>query len=96
MPPFVLGLLLITFLALIPRQLHNQTGLSWFPYLPISGVTDLDQDDSFLNHLYHLVLPATTLDWESTQVQTASVEGHGKRGEIFQDNAASGVQTCAH
>src|SRR5712664_1706603 len=27
--------------------------------------------------------PATTLDWASTQVQTAPVGAHGKRGEIF-------------
>jgi hypothetical protein len=43
----------------------------------------------------HVSCGPRPLDWASTQVQTAAVGAHGKRGEI-QDNAASGVQTCAH
>jgi peptide/nickel transport system permease protein len=83
MPPFVLGLVLISFLALIPKVLHNRAGLSWLPYLPISDVTDFGKSNDLLNHLYHLVLPAITLAliqavWLSRHLRSAMLEVLGQ------------------
>lgn len=61
MPPFVLGLILIIFLAVIPFQLRLSMGWEWLPYLPPGSVASLGQEESFINRLYHLALPAITL-----------------------------------
>ncbi|MFL5735361.1 MAG: ABC transporter permease [Chloroflexia bacterium] len=79
MPPFVLGLLLISLLALIPKLLHMRGVVPWLPYLPISGVTDFGQETNFLNRMYHLVLPALTLAliqgvWMSRHIRSAMLE----------------------
>jgi len=58
-PPFWLGLLFILFLAVLPKQWHDQFGWDWLPYLPPGNISDVD--GNWLNHLYHLVLPVTTL-----------------------------------
>ncbi|MDQ3927767.1 MAG: ABC transporter permease [Chloroflexota bacterium] len=60
MPTFWLGLMLIIFLAVIPKQLNLQ-GASWLPYLPPGGLSDLDRSGDVLNRIYHLVLPVSVL-----------------------------------
>jgi peptide/nickel transport system permease protein len=57
-PPFVLGLLFIMFLAVLPKALRDQNGWEWLPWLPPGGVGNPDQ---FWDRMRHLVLPATTL-----------------------------------
>jgi peptide/nickel transport system permease protein len=69
MPTFWLGLMLVIFLAVIPKQLH-QSGLSWLPYLPTGFIADTDQENNLLNRIYHLVLPVTVLSF--VQVATFS------------------------
>jgi peptide/nickel transport system permease protein len=60
MPTFWLGLMLILFFAVIPRQIHNN-GATWMPFLPPGNVNDPGQQDNLLNRAYHLVLPVTVL-----------------------------------
>lgn len=60
MPTFWLGLMLIIFLAVIPKQLNLQ-GAGWLPYLPPGGLSDIDRGGDVLNRIYHLVLPVTVL-----------------------------------
>jgi peptide/nickel transport system permease protein len=60
MPTFWLGLMLIIFLGVIPRQLHND-GATWMPFLPPGNVTDPGQENNLVNRMYHLVLPVTVL-----------------------------------
>ena len=57
-PAFVLGLILIIFLAVIPKSLRDQNGWIWLPWLP-SG--DLGDTGNFWGRVRHLVLPAVTL-----------------------------------
>lgn len=61
MPPFVLGLILIIFLAVIPFQLRLEHGWDWLPYFPPGMLSSTGQEESFVDRLYHLALPATTL-----------------------------------
>jgi peptide/nickel transport system permease protein len=60
MPTFWLGLMLVIFLAVIPKQLH-QSGWTWLPYLPTGFVADTDRENDVINRVYHLVLPVTVL-----------------------------------
>ncbi|HYP19650.1 MAG TPA: ABC transporter permease [Chloroflexia bacterium] len=60
-PPFALGLILIIFLAVIPFQLRLSNGWEWLPYFPPGAVSSLGQEESLINRLYHLALPAITL-----------------------------------
>jgi peptide/nickel transport system permease protein len=60
MPAFWLGLMLIIFLAVIPKQLNLQ-GASWLPFLPPGGLSDIDRGSDVLNRVYHLILPITVL-----------------------------------
>jgi peptide/nickel transport system permease protein len=61
MPSFWLALMLIIFLAVIPRQLHDQQGWNWLPYLPTGNITDIDREGDVFNRIYHLVLPVSVL-----------------------------------
>jgi peptide/nickel transport system permease protein len=56
-PPYVLGLLLIIFFAVLPKALHDQNGWNWLPWLPAGGLGDGD----FGSRALHLILPAATL-----------------------------------
>lgn len=60
MPTFWLGLMLVIFLAVIPKQLH-QSGWEWLPYLPTGSIADTDQSNNILNRIYHLILPVSVL-----------------------------------
>jgi peptide/nickel transport system permease protein len=60
MPTFWLGLMLVIFMAVLPKQ-ANLSGLSWLPYLPPNAAYDIDQQDNILNRIYHLILPVTVL-----------------------------------
>jgi len=60
MPTFWFGLMLVIFMAVIPKQMHT-AGLSWMPYLPTGFVADTDQEGNTVNRIYHLVLPVTVL-----------------------------------
>jgi peptide/nickel transport system permease protein len=60
MPTFWLGLMLVIFMAVLPKQ-ANLSGLSWLPYLPPNAAYDIDQQDNIVNRIYHLVLPVTVL-----------------------------------
>ncbi|HVG00226.1 MAG TPA: ABC transporter permease [Chloroflexia bacterium] len=60
MPTFWLGLMLIIFLAIIPKQLNLQ-GADWLPFLPPGGLADIDRSNDVVNRLYHLILPVTVL-----------------------------------
>lgn len=61
MPTFLLGLLLIIFLAVLPSLWHHVDGWTWLPYFPPGAITSLDRENDPVNYLYHLVLPATAL-----------------------------------
>jgi peptide/nickel transport system permease protein len=61
MPSFWLGLILIIFLAVIPRQLHDIEGWSWMPYLPPGNINDLDREGDIFNRVWHLILPVSVL-----------------------------------
>lgn len=61
MPTFLLGLMLIIFLAVLPYQWHHNNGWSWLPYLPPGSVSGVDREDNPFDYAYHLVLPATAL-----------------------------------
>lgn len=56
--PFVLGLLLIVFLAVLPAYFHNVYGWTWLPFLPPGGIGD---ERSLGSRLAHIALPAVTL-----------------------------------
>jgi peptide/nickel transport system permease protein len=60
MPTFWLGLMLVIFLAVIPKQLHL-SGWTWLPYLPTGFIADIDQENNFFNRVYHLILPVAVL-----------------------------------
>jgi peptide/nickel transport system permease protein len=57
MPSFWMGLMLIIFMAILPRQLHD-TGWTWMPYLPTG-----DTGGNTIDRIYHLVLPVTVLSF---------------------------------
>jgi peptide/nickel transport system permease protein len=61
MPSFWLGLMLIIFFAVIPRQLHDHSGLTWLPYMPTGNLSDVGREDDVLNRIYHLILPVSVL-----------------------------------
>lgn len=61
MPPFMLGGLLVMFLAILPYLWHTVNGLTWIPYLPPGQVADLDQSGNMVNRVYHLALPVLAL-----------------------------------
>jgi peptide/nickel transport system permease protein len=63
MPTFWLGLMLIIFLAVLPKQWHFQNGWNWLPYLPPGSVTDVGREQDIANRLYHLVLPVAVLSF---------------------------------
>ena len=60
MPTFWLGLMLIIFLAVIPKQM-SLNGATWMPYLPPGGLADIDRGSDVMNRIYHLVLPVSVL-----------------------------------
>lgn len=61
MPSFWLGLMLIIFLAVIPREL-NRAGATWLPYLPPGSIySDPNLEGNVFNRIYHLILPVTVL-----------------------------------
>ncbi len=62
MPTFWLGLMLVIFLAVIPKQLHIN-GWNWIPYLPTGSIADTDQSGNVVNRIYHLVLPVAVLSF---------------------------------
>jgi peptide/nickel transport system permease protein len=79
MPPFMLGVFLVIFLAVFPYLWHNQFNWTWLPYLPPGYIVDLDQENNTINRLYHLVLPAMTLAipqiaWLSRHVRSSMLE----------------------
>jgi peptide/nickel transport system permease protein len=62
MPSFWLGLMLIIFLSVIPRDLHDNKGFNWIPPLPTGGIySDPDLEGNVFNRIYHLILPVTVL-----------------------------------
>jgi peptide/nickel transport system permease protein len=97
-PPFVLGLILIIFLAVLPAVWRYQTGWSWLPSLPTgeAGISG-----NFWDQARHLVLPAFTLAipqiaWltqytrfamldvlHQDYIRTALAKGVGKRRVVF-------------
>lgn len=67
MPTFWMGLMLIIFLAVIPKQL-SLNGCTWCPYLPPGATYDIDRENDIINRIYHLILPVVVLSF----VQVAS------------------------
>lgn len=65
MPTFWLGLMLIIFLAVLPKLWHTQNGWPWLPYLPVGYISDTGQEGNVANRIYHLVLPVTVLAFVS-------------------------------
>jgi peptide/nickel transport system permease protein len=61
MPTFWFGLMLVIFLAVLPKQLSLQPGWEWVPYMPPTNSYDLDQQNNIINRIYHLILPVTVL-----------------------------------
>jgi peptide/nickel transport system permease protein len=74
MPAFWLGLMLVIFLAVIPKQLHD-AGLSWMPYLPTGFAYDTDQQANALNRAYHLILPVVVLSFVSVAQFSRFIRG---------------------
>lgn len=74
MPTFWLGLMVVIFLAVIPKQLHD-AGISWIPFLPTGFAYDTDQQDNTLNRIYHLVLPVTVLAFVNVAQLSRFVRG---------------------
>lgn len=56
-PPFMLGLLLIIFMAVLPKALRDQNGWTWLPWLPAGGTGT----DEVWSRAVHVFLPAATL-----------------------------------
>lgn len=61
MPTFWFGLMLVVFLAVLPKQLSLQPGWGWVPYFPPTNAYSIDQEGNLINRIYHLVLPVTVL-----------------------------------
>src|SRR5688500_12473714 len=61
MPSFWLGLMLIIFMAVLPKTWRESNGWDWLPYLPPGDTYDSQQEDNILNRLYHLALPVSVL-----------------------------------
>jgi len=62
MPAFWLGLMLVIFLGVQAKQLHD-TVWPWLPYLPTGFASDTDQENNIFNRIYHLILPVTVLSF---------------------------------
>ena len=56
-PPFMLGLLLIIFMAVLPKALRDQVGWTWLPWLPAGGTGT----NEVWSRAAHVFLPAATL-----------------------------------
>src|SRR5687768_12688102 len=56
-PPFMLGLLLIMFMAVLPKALRDQLGWTWLPWMPAGGTGT----DDVWSRAAHVFLPAATL-----------------------------------
>jgi peptide/nickel transport system permease protein len=56
-PPYVLSYLLILFLAIGLKSLHDRTGWDWVPWFPAGGFSS----DSLWDRAYYVVLPALAL-----------------------------------
>jgi peptide/nickel transport system permease protein len=65
MPTFWLGLMLIIFLAVLPKLWHQQFNWTWLPYLPVAYTHDTGHENDIFNRIYHLVLPVTVLSFVS-------------------------------
>jgi peptide/nickel transport system permease protein len=61
MPSFWLGLMLIIFMAVLPKTWRESNGWQWLPFLPPGDTYDSQQEDNILNRIYHLVLPVSVL-----------------------------------
>jgi peptide/nickel transport system permease protein len=61
MPTFWMGLMLIIFLAVIPKQLNVANNWPWLPYFPPGNVSDTGREGEIINRIYHLVLPVSVL-----------------------------------
>lgn len=57
-PPFMLGLLLIIFMAVLPKALRDQNGWTWLPWMPAGG---MGTTGDFWSGAMHGFLPAATL-----------------------------------
>jgi peptide/nickel transport system permease protein len=93
-PSFALGLIVLLFFAVVPKQLHDQAGWGWFPYFPVGGVADSIKDSDWLNHVYHAILPAATLAlaqiaWLSRNIRFSMLEV--LRQEYIRTARAKGV-----
>ncbi|MEO5953617.1 MAG: ABC transporter permease [Chloroflexia bacterium] len=62
MPAFWLGLMLVIFLGVQAKTLHD-SGWTWLPYLPVGFASDTDQEGNIFNRIYHLILPVTVLSF---------------------------------
>jgi peptide/nickel transport system permease protein len=60
MPTFWFGLMLIVFLGVFAKQLH-EGGWTWLPYFSTGTAYDVDQQNNIINRIYHLILPVTVL-----------------------------------
>lgn len=58
LPPFVLGLLMIIFFAVLPKAMHDQNNWNWLVWLPAGGLGD---SGDLKSRVLHAVLPTVTL-----------------------------------
>jgi peptide/nickel transport system permease protein len=60
-PPFMLAFVLSSLFGLLPYNLREQQGWDWMPMLLPGYVYTLDQEGNWINRIYHMILPVTTL-----------------------------------
>jgi peptide/nickel transport system permease protein len=60
-PTFMLAFMLSAVFGIFPYNLRQQPGWDWFPMLIPGYVYTQDQEGNWINRIYHLILPVTTL-----------------------------------
>lgn len=73
-PPYWFGLMLILFLAVVAKNLHDN-GWNWLPYMPPGNVATPGDESNVQSRMYHLVLPAVALALSQFALISRQVRG---------------------
>lgn len=60
-PPFMLAFVLSAIFGILPYNLRQQPGWEWMPMLMPGYVYTQDQEGNWIDRIYHMILPVTTL-----------------------------------